>query len=143
MRAAMRISIIDAGEYFRGLLLLSRRDRKISEPEAELMKRIGKTLGFEREFCDNAIREILENEYILDTPPKFSTSDLAMKFIKDGLTLAFSDKEVVAFECEWLRAAAENNGLDMQWFVQQWKLAMNTKDTDNRLEVDDLSVKYS
>jgi hypothetical protein len=139
----MKISLIDAGEYFRGLLLLSRKDHKITEAETELMKRIGKTLGFEREFCDNAIREILENEYILDTPPEFSTGELAMRFIKDGLTLAFSDKEVPTFEAEWLRTTAEKNGLDVKWFVQQWKNATNRKETDGRLEVDDLSVKYS
>jgi len=139
----MKISLMDAGEYFRGLLLLSRKDHKVTEAETELMKRIAKTLGFEREFCANAIRDILENEYILDTPPEFSTSELAMRFIKDGLTLAFSDKEVPAFEAEWLRTTAEKNGLDMKWFVQQWKNATNRKETDGRLEVDDLSVKYS
>jgi hypothetical protein len=139
----MKISLMDAGEYFRGLLLLSRKDHKITEAETELMKRIGKTLGFERKFCDNAIREILENEYILDTPPEFSTRELAMRFIKDGLTLAFSDKEVPSFEDEWLRATAEKNGLDMKWLVQEWKNATNRKTIDGRLEVDDLSVKYS
>jgi hypothetical protein len=139
----MNISLIDAGEYFRGLLLLSRKDHKITEVETELMKRIGKTLGFEREFCENAIREILENEYVVDTPPEFSTSELAMRFIKDGLTLAFSDKEAHAFEAEWLSATAEKNGLDVKWFVQQWKNAVNRKDTDSRLEVDGLSVKNS
>jgi len=139
----MKISLMDAGEYFRGLLLLSRKDQKVTEAEAELMKRIGKTLGFEREFCDNAIREILENEYILDTHPTFSTGELAMRFIKDGLTLACSNKEFPAFEAEWLRATAVKYGLDMKWFVQQWKNATKRKDTDDHLEVDDLSVKYS
>jgi hypothetical protein len=66
-----------------------------------------------------------------------------MRFIKDGLTLAFSDKEVPAFEAEWLRATAEKNELDMKWFVQEWNNATNRKETDGRLEVDDLSVKYS
>ena len=138
----MVISIVDASKYFLGLLLLSRKDHRRTETETELMKRIGKTLGFEREFCDNAIRDILENEYILDTPPEFSTDELAMRFIKDGLTLAFSDKEVPAFEAEWLRATAEKNGLDVKWFVQEWISATNRKETDGRLEVDDLSVKY-
>jgi hypothetical protein len=139
----MTISPIEAGEYFRGLLLLIGKDHTITEPEKLLMKRIGKSLGFEREFCDNAIHEILQNEYVSDTPPKFSNGELAMRFIKDGLTLAFSDKEVPAFEAEWLRATAEKNELDMKWFVQEWNNATNRKETDGRLEVDDLSVKYS
>jgi len=102
----MKISPIDAGEYFRGLLLLIGKDRTITEAEKELMKRIGKTLGFEREFCDNAIRDVLENKYIADTPPEFSTNDLAMKFIKDGLAIAFSDNKLHMSEAEWLRSTA-------------------------------------
>jgi hypothetical protein len=68
---------------------------------------------------------------------------LAIRFVKEGLALAFSDSEVSPFEAEWLRATAEKNGLDVKWFVLQWKNGMNRKDTDGRLEVDDLSVKYS
>jgi len=134
---------MDASEYLRGLLLLIRKDRKITEAENRLMKRIGKTLKFEREFCDNAICEILENKHILDAPPEFSTDELAMRFIKDGLTLAFSDKDVPAFEAEWLRSIAEINGLDEEWFIREWANASNRKDVPVHLEVDDLSVEYS
>ena len=138
----MTISIVDASEYFRGLLLLIRKDRKITEAENTLMKRIGKTLGFEREFCDNAIREILENRYIQETPPVFSAKEMATRFVKDGLTLTLADKEVHAFEAEWLRFIAEKNGLAVEWFFQELENAKNRKDSDVHLEVDDLSVEY-
>jgi hypothetical protein len=139
----MKISVRDASEYFRGLLLLIKKDHKITETENGMMKRIGQALGFEREFCADAIRDLLENKYILDAPPEFSTRDLAMKFVKDGLTLAFSDQDVPASEVEWLRNTAERNGLDMNWFLQEWKGATNRKQIDIRLEVDDLCVMYS
>lgn len=138
----MKISLIDASEYFRGLLLLSRKDDKITEPEAELVKRTGKVLGFEKEFCDAAVREILENEYILDTPPEFSTVELAMKFVKDGLALAFSNRGLPAFETVWLRETVEKNGVDMNWFEHRLKIARNGKPGNGRLEADDLSVQY-
>ena len=89
----MKITVLDGSNYFKGLLLLIRKDHKITESEIQLMKRIGKTLGFEPKFCDNAIHEILENKYIVDVTPEFSTKEIAIKFIKDGLTLAFSDNE--------------------------------------------------
>jgi hypothetical protein len=139
----MKISVNDASEYFRGLLVLIKQDHKITETENGMMKRIGRALGFEREFCADAIRDLLENKYILDAPPEFSTRELAMRFVKDGLTLAFSDQDVPASEVEWLRNAAERNGLDMNWFLQQWKGATNREDPNGRLEVDDLSVLYS
>ena len=59
----MKITVLDGSNYFKGLLLLIRKDRKITQAEIELMKRVGNTLGFEKTFCDNAISEILGNRY--------------------------------------------------------------------------------
>jgi uncharacterized tellurite resistance protein B-like protein len=115
----MKISVIDSSNYFRGLLLLIRKDGKITESEIQLMKSIGKALGFERKFCDNAIHEILENKYIVDATPEFSMKELAIKFIKDGLALAFSDNEIHPSEAEWLRSTANKNGIDLTWFRQE------------------------
>ena len=139
----MKISVLDGSNYFKGLLLLIRKDRKITNPEIELMKHIGKTLGFEKEFCDGAIREVLENKYIVDTPPEFSTKELAIKFIKDGLSLAFSDNEFHPTEEEWLRSAADKNDLDLKWFLQERGNTANRKEPLAHMEVDDLTVEYS
>jgi len=140
----MKITVEEGSGYLRGLLLLIRKDCKITEQKAQLMKRIGKVLGFEEKFCDSAINEVLENKYILDEPPEFSTKALAEKFIKDGLTLATSGKEIHALEEKWLRSSAENNGLDVEWFLREKKIANNTrKNIDVHLEVDDLDVEYS
>lgn len=139
----MTISVQDGSEYFRGLLLLISKDRRITSAEAVLMKRIGKALGFEKEFCDNAINEILENKFVATHPPVFSTRELAIKFIIDGLTLASADKEAHGFEDLWLKAAAEENGLDAAWFLRQKDIsAEKRKSPDDRLEVDDLTVRY-
>ncbi|MBI4429394.1 MAG: TerB family tellurite resistance protein [Ignavibacteriales bacterium] len=137
----MKISIVDASNYFKGLLLLIRKDRKVTESEVEFMKRIGKALGFEREFCELAIHGILENEYVKDQPPKFSTKDLAVKFIHDGLTLAFSDNEIHPAEEEWLRFVAELNGLDLKWFLEERQRAAKSKALYARIEVDDILVE--
>lgn len=138
----MNISIIDASNYFKGLLLLIRKDRTIAESEVHLMQCIGKTLGFDPEFCDNAIREILENEYIVDETPKFSNKEIAMKFVKDGLVIAFSDNEVHPSEEEWLMSAAEKNGIDVTWFRQEFEQAADRKELPTRLQVDDLHVQH-
>ena len=139
----MKITIADGSSYFKGLLLLIRKDRQIAESEIQLMRHIGKTLGFEREFCENAIHEILENKYIVDTPPEFSTKELAMKFVKDGFAIAFSDNEVHPSEAEWLRSTAEKNGLDLAWFHLQSAQATNRKQLLTHMEVDDLTVEHS
>jgi len=137
----MKLTVMDASNYFRGLLLLIGKDRKTIQPEIELMKRVGKTLGFEKEFCDNAIAEILENRYIVDEPPSFSTRDLATKFVRDGLSLAFADNELDHREEQWLRSTAVTNGLDLSVFSQEREMARKRKGCPVRLEADDFTVE--
>lgn len=139
----MKISVIDASNYFKGLLLLIGKDRKISGPEIVLVQRIGKAFGFEKVFCDNAIRDILENKFILDVAPEFSKKELAKKFIKDGLTLAASDNEIDPTEEEWLLSIAEKNGLNAQWFYDEMQRAEKGKNAVGVLEVDGFTVEYS
>ena len=139
----MNISVIVASNYFKGLLLLIRKDRKVTEPEVQLMKRIGKSLHFESEFCENAIREILENAFIVDAPTEFSSKELAIKFIKDGLAIAIADSDLHPSEEAWLRSTAEKNGLEETWFRQEVAKATGRKQLPSRLEVEDLTVLYS
>jgi hypothetical protein len=142
-RSIMKITVMDGSNYFKGLLLLIRKDRRITESEIQLMKRIGKSLGFERQFCVNAIHDILENNYIVDAPLEFSTKELAIKFIKDGFAIVLSNNEVHPFEKEWLRSIAKKNGLDLTWFHQESINAVNRKRFLSHMEVDDLIVKNS
>ncbi len=83
-------------------MLLIRKDHKITETENILLMRIGKSLGFDPEFCERTINEILNNNFVEDTPPVFSDKDLAVKFIKDGLAVIFSDNEIHPAEENWL-----------------------------------------
>jgi hypothetical protein len=139
----MNVSIIDGSNYFKGLLLLIRKDRKVSDPEIILMQYIGKMLGFEKEFCDNAIRDILENEYIEDTPPLFTSTVLAEKFVKDGLAIAFSDSECHPTEEAWLRSAAVDNGLTEEWFRAAYDTAAQNQFSPVPMEAQDITVQYS
>jgi len=132
----MNISAVDANNYFKGLLLLIRKDRKVTESEVQLMKRIGKALGFEEEFCNQAIVGILENQHVRDQPPRFSNKELAKKFIQDGLILALSDEEMHPSEEEWLRLVAELNGLDLQWFSRERQKKVAEAKSHPRLEVE-------
>lgn len=138
----MKITLLDRSNYYRGLLLLARKDRKITEFESALMMRIGTTLGFDREFCENAIREVLENEHIDTTPPTFSTSELAQKFVKDGLVVATTGADLHPAEEEWLHATARANGLDDGWFQSAKHATLAHRDTPDALEVDYLSIAY-
>jgi hypothetical protein len=134
----LKIDVMDASNYFKGLLLLIRKDGKTSEAEINLVKHVGKSLGFEKEFCSNAISDILENRYIVDEPPRFSSKELAAKFIKDGLSIAFADNDLDRREELWLQHTAEQNGIDFRSIAHDVEIAGNTSAYPVRLEVDDL-----
>ncbi len=138
----MNIPVIDGSAYLRGLLLLIRKDRKVSDEEKSLMRRIGKNLGFEADFMENAIREILDNRHISAEPPVFVTPGLAGKFLKDGLALAFADRDIHPHEERWLLSVARSNGIEeRRVWDEKMKIFNNSIDTD-RLEVDSLKVIF-
>ncbi|HOW56426.1 MAG TPA: hypothetical protein PKZ12_00375 [Smithellaceae bacterium] len=139
----MNIAVLDASLYFKGLLLLIRKDHKISNMEAQLMKRIGKSLGFEKAFCNRAIREIMDNKFIEDVPPRFSSAILAMKFIKDGLSFSLTDNVVHPREEEWLLSVALTNGLSRDWFLAEKDVAEKRRELPEQMEVDDLEIDFT
>ena len=68
------MTILDKSNYFKGLILLARKDNIIAKQERELLQSVGKSLGFEENFCNDSINYILENEYVSKDPPKFSAN---------------------------------------------------------------------
>ncbi len=138
----MNITVIDGSGYFKGLLLLIRKDNKITKEEQELMIRIGRSLGFENNFIENAISEILNNRYISNIPPVFSTKELAEKFMKDGYILAASDRDIHPHEEAWLYSIADRNNIEKEWMETLKKNVLNIEKDKRPLEVDNLKVVY-
>ncbi len=136
----MEINVLDASKYFKGLLLLIRKDHKVTDIEYNLMARIGKQLGFEKEFCDNAVQEILRNRFIEDSPPEFSSRELAAMFIRDGLAVGFCDHEIDRKEVKWLKAVALKNMLDIAWFDSEMATARTRAVDADHLEVNNITV---
>lgn len=121
-------------------MLLIRKDRKITDTENLLLMRIGKSLGFDREFCENTIKDILNNKYVEDSPPVFSNKELAEKFIKDGLAVVFSDNNIHPEEENWLLAVAEKNGISKVTYFEYKNKYSGIDTMLAKLEVEDLIV---
>ncbi|MBU1101756.1 MAG: hypothetical protein KKA84_15270 [Bacteroidetes bacterium] len=107
----MTMQLLDRSNYLKGLLILIRKDNLITTEERDLVLECGVSLGFEKRFCETAIDELLENEYLLDTPPVFSNNDLAESFLKDAVKVALADKKMHLFELQWLIETAALNNL--------------------------------
>lgn len=106
-------------------------DRRIDDVEKKLLIKIGKTLGFEKNFCLTAIKELLENEYISADFPIFSNEDYAKSFIQDGLRLAVSDNDLNPDELNYLKKTLQLNNLQEDWFKEKIKELLVSGDYSN------------
>lgn len=118
----MNINYQDKGKYFRGLLILSGKDKVINTAEREEIMAVCKKLGYEKRFCDQAISEFLDNKFIDTTPPKFSTKEVTMSFLKDAIKLSIIDNDLHTEELEWLQSIAVENGISNNWLDNEMKL---------------------
>jgi hypothetical protein len=126
----MKISLMDRSLYFKGLLLLIRKDHVVEEEEKALMMRIGRLFNFEERFCQVVIDEILTNQHVVDEPPLFSESAISRCFIKDGLKLSLVDGHIHDSEWQWLKAVAAKNSLDQNWCEAQLRVALDQAEGD-------------
>jgi len=111
----MALSLREKSHYYRGLLVLARRDRVIDSRERELMLRIGRMLDFDTRFCEAAIDDVLRNKHISDDPILFHSLDTVQCFLRDGLRLAMVDGEMHPRELEWLKVVARANHVAHAW----------------------------
>ncbi len=109
----MEIPLAERGNYYRGLLVLIRKDRVISARERDLMIRLGRRLDFDPRFCEGAIDDILKNPHIKNRPMKFSDRAIARRFVSDALMIAGIDGEIHPEEWTWIREVARENGLNI------------------------------
>ena len=117
----MEITVQDKGKYLRGLLILIGKDHLILDNEKNWFYRLSKILGYDLDFLRTAIKELPENEYLSQDPPKFSNTEIAKAFIIDSIHLAFADQELHPIELEWINKIAEVNGIDILWGMNEYE----------------------
>jgi hypothetical protein len=132
----MNISVLEASNYFRGLLVLIRIDGKVNRTERTLVLRAGKCLGFQESFCRNAINEILENTFVDVSPPRFASQIVAGMFIRDCLLLSQAEGIPTRAEESWIRAAATKNGFSKAWCDHHLRNAYAWVKQDGTLETE-------
>ena len=111
----MKLSLVDRSNYYRGMLVLSRRDRIVDAHERELMIRIGMMLDFEKRFCEASIDDLLNNPHLTREPVTFSDPKIAECFFHDAMQVALVDGDLNPMELRWLRRVAHANGFKDKW----------------------------
>jgi hypothetical protein len=132
----MKISLMDRSLYFKGLILLIRKDRVVGEEEKALMMRIGQLFSFEKGFCQEVIDEILTNQHVVDEPPLFSEPAITSCFLQDGLKLALVDGQIHDKEWQWLKATAAKNHFDQSRCEELLQAASGQEGVDWRSELE-------
>ncbi len=112
----MEIPAQDKSSYLKGLLILAKRDKLLTESEEVIIKDIAQRLGFSTDFYEYTLQNLLQNEYLTEEPVKFSEKKLSYSFIIDGLKLVHSDNKHDDYEINWLRQTAKENNISMEWF---------------------------
>jgi hypothetical protein len=120
---ATNIPLKDRGMYYRGLLVLIRRDQTIDAQERGLMIQIGEALDFDRRFCEAAIDDLMKNPHIKAEPVQFPDRKTAEAFINDALALALVDGNIHPKELSWVKAVAEANGISGKYLSKKMEKA--------------------
>lgn len=125
------MTYLDRSNYFRGLLLLVKKNNKVNIDEVNMIMRIGKRLGFAYDFCKGALKDILDNKYIVDVPPKFSNKGIAHGFIEGSIELAVIDNEIEANELEWIGSVIKENEMEEEWKINKIENLYEHYETNN------------
>jgi hypothetical protein len=113
----MNLSLLNKSNYYKGLLVLLRRDRFVDAREKDLLLQMGEILDFDRRFCETTIADLLSNSHITREPVLFSDEQLMECFFRDALRLAFIDGYLHPMELCWLRTVAHANNQSDQWLA--------------------------
>lgn len=73
------------------------------------MLEIGEKLGFKSEIYIKTVDEFLAKKNIDDTPPKFSSMKVSLRFIEEAISMAFIDNYFHLQEFSWLNDVAKVN----------------------------------
>jgi len=123
----MHVPVKDRSNYLKGLLIVAKKDNELAEPEKKIIREVAKRLGFSSTFYEYTIQNLLSNDYIDETPIKFSDKMIAKSFLIDGLRLAKCDDKLDDSEIDWLRQTCILNGIDEKWFGQKLKEVQNSQ----------------
>jgi len=127
----MKLPQIVKSNYYKGLLVLSRRDRLVDSREREMLIRIGALLDFDRRFCEITIDDLLSNKHISRRPVVFSDAEVKECFFRDALRVALSDGHIHALELRWLRRVAQANEISDEWLDTLIHECQQTRATRN------------
>jgi hypothetical protein len=141
----MEISFQDRSNYFKGMLLLRCKDTSVDESDINQLRRLGKILGFEPQFCEYVIRHYLDNTFVIKEPIKFSNPEITRTFIRDGIKICITEHILHIPKIELLHKVASEHFFPDKWFARELYryLDLDEDKIDRSFEIDKFfKIKY-
>jgi hypothetical protein len=117
----MQIPLVDKSTYLKGLLILARKDNRLSEEDKGLITTAAIHLGFSSDFYEEVLGTFMNNKHINNDPVQFRNNLLAHHFLSDAITLACINNGITKDELYWLKETAELNFVNPDWFENEIK----------------------
>ena len=126
----MQMPVEDRGKYLRGLLIMVKMDKVISEMDRTFIIGTAKRLGYAPDFYECILNTLMRNEYIGCDPIMFDSTNLAKHFLIDAINLAGANKNLSNEKINWLKSTASMNLVDRNWFEERlrecsWNIPIN------------------
>ena len=115
----MQIPVEDRGKYLRGLLIMVKMDKVISEIDRTIIISTAKHLGYAPDFYEGILSTLMINEHIGSEPIMFDSANLAKHFLIDALNLAGTNKNLSNEKLNWLKNTASMNLVDRNWIEER------------------------
>jgi hypothetical protein len=134
----MNLSLLNRSNYYKGLLVLSRRDRFVDPREKKLLLQMGEILDFDRRFCEATIDDLLSNTHITREPVIFSDQKIKECFFRDASRLALVDGYLHPMELRWIQIVAHANNQSDRWLdaiIRESKEKMGVLDRSRPFEI--------
>jgi hypothetical protein len=104
----------DRSEFLRGFATIIRKNNCNNIDGKSMFLFIGKSFGFEKEFCEKSLEHLMVNKYIPEEPAIFSTKPIAEFFIKDVNTIMSQTQSISEAAVTWLQLTANANKVDFE-----------------------------
>jgi hypothetical protein len=108
------ITYKDRSEFLRGFATIIRKNNCGHTDEKIMFLFIGKSFGFEKNFCEKSLEHLMVNKYIPEEPAIFSTKHIAEYFIKDVSTIMSQTQSISEAAVTWLQLTANANKVDFE-----------------------------
>jgi len=109
------IAYKDRSEFLRGFAAIIRKNNCGHPDEKTMFLTIGKYFGFEKEFCEKSLEQLMINKNVSEKPAVFTSKPVAEFFIKDVTKIMSHTNSMTRAAKEWLQLTAEANKIDFSF----------------------------